>query len=232
MLRILLRATGDLADRAILKILLRSLLITLVLFGLSGLALGWALAGTDPCGWIDAEGSCVLGRSTGGLGAAMVTLLAAWLLFPAVAVGVITAFSDRIVARVEAIHYPAAMSAARDVGLLDGAMLGLKSTARLILYNLVALPLYLLLLLTGIGTVIAFLLVNGLAIGRDFGEMVAARHGDRASRRAWIGATRGDRAMIGILIAAIFLIPILNLVAPILGAAMATHLYHRRDAHR
>jgi uncharacterized protein involved in cysteine biosynthesis len=158
----------------------------------------------------------------------LLTALAIWLLFPAVALGVISAYSDQIIAAVEARHYPVALEIARPMGAIDGMLLGLRSSGRLILYNLVALPLYLLLLVTGIGTLIAFLLINGIAIGRDFGEMAAARHGDRASRHAWLRNTRGDRALIGILAAAIFLVPIANLLAPVIGAAMAAHLYHRR----
>jgi uncharacterized protein involved in cysteine biosynthesis len=226
-LRILTLALGDLADPRILAILLRSLLITLLIFAVMGLGLAWALDGADPCDWVGMETSCALGLSGGGLGAVLLTALAGWLLFPAVALGVVSAYSDRIVAAVEARHYPAALAAARPMGAVDGVALGLRSTVRLIVYNLLALPLYLILLLTGIGTLIAFLAVNGLAIGRDLGEMVAARHGDRATRRAWIGATRGDRALIGIVVAAIFVVPIVNLLAPVVGAAMATHLYHK-----
>lgn len=222
------RAIGDLADPRMIGILVRSLAVTLLLFLMMGVGIAWALEGTDPCGWIGAEQSCRLGLSASGLGAILLTIAAIWLLFPAVALGVITAYSDRIVAVVEARHYPAAHGAARPPGVTDGLLLGLRSTGRLLVYNLVALPLYLLLLVTGVGTLIAFLIVNGIAIGRDFGEMVAVRHGDRAARRAWLTASRGDRALIGIFVAALFLVPVANLLAPIIGAATTAHLFHRR----
>ena len=228
MLRILALAIGDLADPRILSVLVRSLIVTLLIFAGAGLALAWALDGADPCGWIGMAATCELGFSMSGLGAVLLIALAAWLLFPGIALGVIAAYSDRIVAAVEARHYPTALAGARPPGVADGLALGLRSSARLIVYNLIALPLYLILLLTGVGTLIAFVLVNGLAIGRDLGEMVASRHGDRALRRTWLGETRGDRAMIGMLSASIFLVPIANLLAPIIGAAMAAHLYHGR----
>ncbi len=227
MFRVLTLAIGDLADPRILAILVRSLLVTLLVFAGLGVLMAWALDGADPCSWVGAVEPCSLGLSTSGLGALVLTALAIWLLFPAVALGVISAYSDRIVAAVEARHYPAVLAVARPIGMIDGALLGLRSTGRLILYNVIALPVYLLLLLTGIGTLIAFLLVNGLAVGRDFGEMVAARHGDRMTRRAWLQETRGDRALIGIVVAGIFLVPIANLLAPVIGAAMTAHLYHR-----
>jgi CysZ protein len=101
-----------------------------------------------------------------------------------------------------------------------------------LLYNLIALPFYILLLVTGVGTALLFVAVNGVAFGRDLGEMVAARHLDRAGRQAWLRATRGDRALMGVIVTAIFLVPLINLLAPVLGATLATHLFHgeRRGA--
>jgi CysZ protein len=227
-IRIFSLAIGDLADSRILAILLRSLLITLLIFVGLGFLVAWMLDGTDPCTWVGITEACEFGPSASGLGAVLLTALAVWLLFPAVALGVISAYSDRIVGAVEARHYPEALASARPMGVIDGMLLGLRSSGRLIVYNLVALPLYLLLLVTGIGTLIAFLIINGIAIGRDFGDMVAVRHGDRTARIAWLRSTRGDRALIGILAAGIFLVPFANLLAPVIGATMATHLYHRR----
>jgi uncharacterized protein involved in cysteine biosynthesis len=225
---IFFRALGDLADPRMLAIVVRSLLVSVLIFVALGLALAWGLEGVDPCGWIGAQDPCRLGLSMSGLGAVLLTVAAVWLLFPAVAIGVISAYSDRIAAAVEARHYPRAHAAARPPGTIGTLMLGLRSSGRLLAYNVVALPLYLLLLVTGIGTPIAFLIVNGLAIGRDLGEMVAARHIAGGERRAWLGATRGDRAAIGLMVAAIFLVPIANLFAPVVGAATAVHLFHRR----
>ena len=226
MLRALPLSLANLAEPRILAILFRSLFVTLLIFLGIGVLTMWMLVGADPCALLGVE-SCELGLSGSGLGALLATVLGLWLLFPAVALGVIAAFSDRIVATVEAIHYPAVAMEARPLGIGRGALLGLRSAGRVLLYNLLALPFYLLLLVTGIGPIILFILVNGLAAGRDFGEMVAARHGNANARRDWLKRTRGERALIGILIVAIFLVPLINLVAPILGATMATHLFHR-----
>ena len=226
MLRALPLSLADLAQPRIVAILIRSLVATLLIFVGLGLIAIWALNGTDPCGWLSLS-SCELGLSASGFGALLLTALAIWLLFPAVALGVIAAYSDRIVGAVEAIHYPSAAATARPVNVGNAVLLGLRSAGRLLFYNLVALPFYLLLLVTGIGPVILFVLVNGVAIGRDFGEMVAARHGDAALRAAWLRATQGERAAIGIIITALFLLPVVNLVAPILGATMVTHLFHQ-----
>lgn len=230
MMRVLLLSIDDLGDRRVLAILARSLIATLLLFVGIGVALAFALKGADPCRlWSD--DSCPLGPSASGFGAFLLTAGLMWFLFPAVGIGVISAFIDRIIAAVEARHYPRAMATARPPGWVAGALLGLRSSARVLLYNLVALPFYILLLVTGVGTVLLFVAVNGVALGRDLGEMVAARHLDRPARQAWLRATRRERALLGAIVAGIFLLPVVNLLAPVLGAAMATHLLlGRREA--
>lgn len=225
MLRALSLSLGQLGDPAIGAILLRSLALTLLVFAGLGAVAAWALTGVDPCGWAG-EGGCPLGPGASGLGAAVLAAVALWLLFPAVAIGVLSAYMDEVVAAVERRHYPHAAATARPLGWGRGAALGLVSSARVLVYNLAALPLYVVLLVTGVGTLLLFLAVNGLAFGRDLGEMVAARHLDRAGRRAWLRRTRGPRALLGGLVTALFLVPVANLLAPVLAAAMATHLFH------
>lgn len=157
----------------------------------------------------------------------MLVLLAAWFLFPPVAIAVTTAFTDRIARAVEESHYPLAASEARQMGFLRGATMGLRSAGRLIFFNLLATPFYLLLLVTGVGPFVLFVIVNGLAFGRDLGEMAAARHGDRKSRRNWLKHTRGEQHFIGTLASVLFLVPFANLFAPVLGTAAAIHLFNR-----
>lgn len=225
----LILALGDLADRRIIGILVRSILITLLIFAMLGVAMGWLLAGADPCAaFSDME--CTLSAAEGGIGAVALTLAALWLLFPAVALGVVCAYVERIAGVIESRHYPAAAGSARPMGAGALALLGLRSALRVILYNLIALPFYLILLITGIGPLILFVIVNGIAFGRDLGEMVAARHGDRAARHAWLGETRIERMLIGSAVTGLFLVPFLNLLAPVLGAAMTVHLFHRRGS--
>lgn len=227
MIRALALAIGDLPTPKILGVIGRSLVVTLIIFAIAGLCGAWALSGSDPCSLFGDE-SCPLGASASGFGAFLLTALAIWFLFPAIALGVVSAYMDRIVTAVEERHYPAAFGTARPMGLGGGALLGLRSALRVILYNLVALPFYILLLVTGVGPLILFVIVNGAAFGRDLGEMVSARHADRATRNAWLRATRGDRLLIGAICAGLFLIPIVNLIAPVLGAAAAAHLFHQR----
>ena len=226
MLAVLPLAIGDLTNPRIFALLLRSLVVTVLIFVLLGIAAGWALAGSDPCAMFG-EMACPLDGTASGIGAVALTALGLWFLFPAVALGVMCAYVDRIAAIIEARHYPAEAALARTAGIGDAVLLGLRSAGRVLLYNAVALPFYVLLLVTGIGPLILFILVNGAAFGRDLGEMVSARHGDRVSRQAWLGASRAARMMIGSAVTALFLVPFVNLAAPVLGVAMTTHLYMR-----
>jgi CysZ protein len=226
MLRALGLGVTDLSDGRIIRLTLQALAVTALIFvGLAAILFYW-LTGFDPCSLFGA-GACPLDAGSGGAGAILVILLAAWLLFPAVALVVITTFSDRFARAVEERHYPDAARAAQPIGLGRGLVMGLKSGGRLLLFNLLALPFYILLLVTGIGPFILFVIVNGIAFGRDLGELAAARHGDRQSRRAWLKSSRGQQHLIGLVVSTLFLVPIANLVAPIIGAAAGVHLFNR-----
>ena len=157
----------------------------------------------------------------------LLVILAHWLMFRAIAVAVIGVFADEVVAAVERKHYPGAHAGARDVPFARSVAMGLGSVLRLIAVNLLLSPLYLMLLVTGLGTAVAFFLVNSWLLGRDLGDMVAARHMPRSDLRGWRRRTGISRFALGAVGTGLLLVPILNLIAPVLGAAMATHAFHR-----
>lgn len=223
MVRALILTLRQLGDPAIVGVILRSLALTLLVFAASGVALGLggrmllAHAGIGHAGAIAATAATLL------------TILTGWLLFRAVAVAVIGLFADTIVAAVEQRHYPAEAARARPVRLHRALAMGGRSAARAILANLVAAPFYLLLLVSAVGAPLAPLLfaaVNAPLLGRDLGEMVAARHVPAAAMKGWLAATRGPRALIGLVATLLFVIPVVNLLAPAIGAALATHRFH------
>jgi uncharacterized protein involved in cysteine biosynthesis len=217
-----LLAVRDLASPRVLAILAQSLALTLLLLALAGAAVFFgARCALDRWGWAGAATRdmasifVVLGLIAGG-----------WLLFRAVAIVVIGLFADGIVADVERRHYPAAATQAVDVGWGQSIRLALASLGRLIGGNLLALPLYVVLLVTGIGTPILALLVNALLLGRDLEAMVLARHPGRPR------LDRGARWPLGLLSAASFVVPVANLLAPLLSAAMAVHMLHLSDGDK
>jgi uncharacterized protein involved in cysteine biosynthesis len=219
------RAFQDLADPAIRRVLAKSLAVTLLLFLGAAALLGWLLTGANPCDIGPLDYDCTLASGQGALAALLLGLLGLWFLFPAIAIGVIGVFADEVVEAVERRHYPHA--GGRNVPLGRSLRLSLASVGRLLLWNLLAAPFYLLLLVTGIGPFLLFSAVNALALGRDLGEMVAARHHQGPEMKRWLAATRGRRATLGLGAAWLFLVPFANLLAPLLGAAAATHMFHR-----
>ena len=223
LLRSLSLGLSQLGDRAILWVLAKSLLVTLILTVALGIAVIWA--GQTALARFE------LSEETGVLVGVALTLgviAAAWLLFRAIAIPVINFFGDDIVLAVEARHYPGALAASRPMTVATGIRLGLASVGRLLLFNLLALPAYVLLLFTAIGPIILFFAINAILLGRDLGDMVSIRHADPARRKAWLHETRVDRFILGLIVSGIFLLPFINLLAPIVGAAAMTHLFHAK----
>ncbi len=212
MIRAFFLSLGQLGDPPVLRVLVKSMAVTLLVFAALGTGLWWAARS--------------LGDGLAAAVALVVTVLALWLLFRAVAIAVVGIFADDIVAAVEARHYPAALAVARPVPFSRGLGMGLMSAARVVGVNLLMLPVYIALLVTGVGTAAAFFLVNGWLLGRDLGDMVAARHMDAAAMRGWRATTRTQRFLLGLANTGLFVVPVLNIAAPVLGAAMATHFFH------
>jgi CysZ protein len=229
MFRAFTLSLNQISDPAILKVLFKSLLITLALCVLIGWAAG--LAGQYYFNQqVDAELHDSYYTVLTGVARAVGVLLTVFFGFRLIAIPVIGFFADEIVSAVERKHYAAQAESARHIGFGLSMRLGLMSAVRMILFNLLALPLYVLLLVTAIGPIALFLLINAVLLGRDLGEMVAVRHLDRVACSAWLRMSRGQRLILGCVVTALFLVPMVNIVAPIIGAAMATHLFHAKSS--
>lgn len=225
MLNALLLSLGQLGDRRILMVLAKSLLLTLAILVAIGAGLIWGVQSLI-AGWMEHPGMAWLA----GVAAALLAVLGAWLFFRVIAIAVLGLFADEVVHAVEAKHYPDRFAVARDVSFARSAAMGLRSAGRALLINLAFAPIYLLLLVTGVGTALAFFIVNSWLLGRDLGDMVAVRHMPAAELKRWRAETRPWRITLGAAGTALFFVPLVNFLAPILGAAMATHLFHRRSS--
>ena len=215
---------AQLDDPRIRSVLFRSLAIALLLFAGLWWMVDRATTGLDICTLVGR--SCRVDDLGSTLAATLVTLGALWFLFPPTAIAIINLFADEIVDAVEARHYPQAV-APRALGWGKTARLALASAGRLIGWNLLALPFYILLIFTAVGPFLLFMAVNALALGRDLGDMVAARHLDDRARTDWLARTRAGRALLGLVVTGAFMVPVANLLAPVVGAALATHFFHR-----
>ena len=160
----------------------------------------------------------------------LAVLVLSWLLFPAVVTAIMSFFLERIAAAVEDLDYPGRGPPRRQrIGETVAATLRL--TGLTLLLNLLALPVYL--LVPGINLFL-FLSLNGYLLGREYFEVVALRRLDAAAARA---ARRrfGLRVFLGgIMIATLFGLPLVNLVAPVIATAFMVHVFEalpRREPH-
>ncbi|MXP40240.1 hypothetical protein GRI75_01100 [Altererythrobacter soli] len=217
----LLRAAGQLTEPPVLRVIAKSVALTLAIFVTLGIAMGFGLdAAFDAAGF---------GRDYGlsGLLAVVLTVIGAWLLFRIVALAVLQFFADEIVEAVEGKCYPEAAAAARKLPLAEELSNSLRGALRALVANLAALPFALMLLFTGIGPALLFWAVNAWLLGRELTDMVWLRHRPSASANL-APVAPAERFLLGGAIAALLAVPFVNLLAPVLGAAAATHLVHRR----
>jgi uncharacterized protein involved in cysteine biosynthesis len=142
---------------------------------------------------------------------------------------VIQFFAEDVVRAVEARHYPQAASAARDLPWAEQIKAGLGSAGRALLVNLLALPFAIALIVTGIGPALVFWAVNAVLIGRELQDMVWLRHCHAAGQACPV--SRFERIALGGVIAGLLIVPFVNFLAPVLGAASAAHLVHRRSGN-
>lgn len=177
-------------------------------------------------GWIDRGLSWMLGFAVWPA-----FIISLWLLFPAISTLFMGLFLDDVVDAVEDKHYPGHV-AARRLGMGRASYLALRMGAQVILLNLLAIPFYILLLFTAVGPFILFFVLNSFLLGREYFELVAARHYPGAGVKAARRAIRDRVFLTGGLIAGMFMIPVINLAAPIIGAAAMTHLFHMSRPER
>ena len=220
----LARGLGALGERAVLRVLAKTVLATLAVFAVLGTGGYFALeAGLDRLGLGD--------TGAGALVAVLLVVVASWLLFRLVALAVLQLFADEVVVAVERRSYPRAAEEARKLPLSEDVRNALGGAGRAVIANLVALPFALVLLFTGVGPALVFWAVNAWLLGRELVDMVWQRH--RPSRDVAAPVPRLEQFLLGGAIVALLAVPLVNFLAPVLGAAAATHLVHgrRRLAH-
>lgn len=222
----LMLALRQLADPNVLRVLFKSLIVSIILF--LGVAwLGW-FAIDLLLEWSGLSDDSFTGAwGLRGIISALISVMGLWLTWRIVAMAVIGFYSDEVVYAVESAHYPDAASTACEPVFREQLQNALGASGRALLVNLIALPFALLLLFTGIGTALVFFVVNAALLGRELQDMVWLRHRQDTAHKAPV--SKMERFMLGGAITALLSIPILNFLAPALGAAGAAHLVHRKD---
>ncbi len=218
------RALAQLGDPRFLRVLMRSLVLTVLalaaVFWAVVLGLGWLLPDSVTLPWIGRVG--FLDDIAFWAGVGLMLLLSVVLMVPAAA-AVVGFFLDDVAEAVETRWYPA-LPPASEMGLGEQVGDSLRFLGLVVAANLVALVIYL--FVPPLAPFI-FWIVNGFLLGREYFSLVARRRlgaaaaaelGRRHLGRIWLAGTA---------MAVPLSVPVLNLVVPILGVAVFTHQFHR-----
>ncbi len=208
------KAAAIIFDPTFRGVLLKSLVLTLILF--AGLFLGanYVLTYLPTSHWqwvttlVDWIADLVVVVGLFFLGAPVAALFA-------------SLFLDEIAGAVEKKYYPADPPSA-GVPFSTGLAAGLRLAVWVIVLNILLLPFNF--LLPGIGTMVT-VAVNGWLLGREFFELAALRHMSQSAARALRRRHAFGVWTAGLILAALSAVPFVNFFAPLFGAAFMVHVY-------
>lgn len=215
MLNALIKGVHQLSDRNTRKYIWFSIAGAVVTLIVLWSIVGWVLTETSisQIGWL--EGAVDI---LGGLA----TLALTWFLFPATVSAVIGLFLDNVAECVENRHYPS-LGKAPGQPLGESVITTAKFFGILIVLNILLLPF----LFLGPIFPIVFYTVNGYLLGREYFEMVASR---RLKARDVVQLRKTHQAgvwMMGVAIAFLLTIPLVNLLMPVVATAAMVHLFEK-----
>ena len=144
-----------------------------------------------------------------------------WLLFPAAVTLIMSFYLERVAAAVETADYPG-RGPPRRQSVSEIVSITLRLTLLTLFLNLLALPVYL--LVPGINLFL-FLALNGYLFGRGYFEVVALRRLDMGAARRVRSRFAGRIFLGGVVIAGLFALPLVNLVAPVIATAFMLHIF-------
>ena len=148
-----------------------------------------------------------------------------WILFVAIVQTVSSFYFENVIVAVEARHYPK-LPKPRSVPLATQVQASLRFAGKVILLNLLALPFYLI----PVVSLVVFLGLNGYLVGREYFELAALRRLDFKDANALRKSRSGRVFGAGVIITALFAIPLVNLLAPVVGAAFMVHIFEAMRA--
>lgn len=210
------KALMQIDDPALLGVVLRSVALSALVFVMLGAGVWWGVV------HLSAEVPHWLGSLLGGV----TGILLALLLFVPLSAAIASSFTDPVARAVERRWYPG-LAPARPASLASQVWDGLTLAVRVGLLQIVALVLAI--VLPGPGLALGWL-VTAWAIGRGLFVPVAMRRMNRRDAMAAYRARRGSVVAQGAVIALAASIPVLNLVAPVIGIAALTHVLYEGRA--
>jgi CysZ protein len=147
------------------------------------------------------------------------------LLLPPITIIIGSIYSDDITDQIEKKYYPSRVGK-RQIKLSELLFSSGKNFGITIIVNILLAPLYLIGTFFPIITFLVFYSVNGYLVGKELFETVASRHLDMKDRYLLKKQNNGKVIIGGVIMVGISTIPILNLIAAVLGVVFMTHLFH------
>lgn len=216
MVAALFKAFAQLSDPRLRRVLKLGILGALATYLALVALVWWLTTGTTLLG--DAWAETTL--DVAGVAAALVLPL---LVFPALVTTVMGPMLENVADAVEERHYPH-LNWPRPQKWTEVLLTTLRFLAVTVVVNVLALPLYGILLITGF-TIVLVYAINGYLLGREYFELVAYRRLEPKVARTLFRNRIGRLWLAGAVITFLFSIPLLNLAAPVIAAAFMTHLF-------
>lgn len=216
-------AFGVLSEPFAWGVMALSLVGTMAIF--AGLAwLAWWLVGQ--IGWLHHgwfAGTRWDEWMLGGVGSVLV-LVVGWFIFPVIVTAVAGMFLEPLADRIERRYYPCAPEP-RKVSIAEQV----HSSARVLLlgigWNLLALPFY----FVPVVNVLVYAVLNAFLLSREYFQVVAVRHVPLVEVRQMYRVQRWPLMRGGLSLALLFVVPVINLCAPLLATAWMVHRVWRHD---
>lgn len=209
------KAIEQFRDPAVRGVLWRSIAVSIGVFAILWALVGFLLTHTTffQIGWLDTAIDVLGGAAT---------LAISWFLFPVVISAFIGLFLERVAEAVERRHYPA-LPAARDIPLGESIGGAIKFLAITVSLNLIVLVFLI------FPPVFPFMFygVNGYLLSREYFEVVAARRMPAPAARDLRRKNMPRLFIAGVLVAFLLTVPIVNLLAPIVGTAAMVHIFQK-----
>lgn len=223
---VLRRAVLQLADPRVLGVLLVSLALMLLLtapFALFFVGFAWLIELITPQNldlpWFGQVS--FLGVLTQGLASKASWVFWTYVMSP-IAAGIIGLFLERVVAAVEARHYPE-IGEVRPRPMAESLFYAVRFFGLMVLVSLAALIAS---FFSGPLAPAIFVLANGFLIEREYFETVALRRQPEPEVHQLERKHRLTLWLLGSILAIGMTVPFLNLLIPLIGIAAFTHVYH------
>lgn len=212
------RALGQLFDPRVVRLVGWSILLSLLVFAGLLFAVHWLLTNS-------ALTSMAIVEQVIDWFGRIATVVSAFFLFPMAISALLGLFLDAVARAVEARHYPD-LPPAPGVSLFAGLMATLRFLAKALLVNLCLLVLVLVPILTPLYPA-AWLAAHAYLLGREYFELVALRRVDATTAQVLRRRHRLGLLLGGLGAMALFAIPVVNMIAPVVATMAMVHAFER-----